>query len=137
MRVTTTKGLLSVVCFFLMVGLSWEVGAFDEDDLEKLRSTNKCSKCDLTGADLHGANLSKAKLTRANLSGADLTGTDLRNANLFGAKLTGANLTGADLSGANLLGTKLTGIQIDEQAISKVLIIPFHVFVSHTRSPTI
>ena len=121
------KQSLSVLglCFLLMVGFPWELGAFDEDDLEKLGSTNKCSKCDLTGADLHGANLSKAKLTRVNLSGADLTGTDLRNANLFGAKLTGANLTGADLSGANLLGTKLSGIQIDEQAIStnKILII--------------
>ena len=86
------KQSLSVLglCFLLMVGLPWELGAFDEDDLEKLGSTNKCSKCDLTGADLHGANLSKAKLTRVNLSGADLTGTDLRNANLFGAKLTGA-----------------------------------------------
>ena len=34
------------------------VGAFNSEDLEKLKSTNKCSECDLQSADLTGFNLS-------------------------------------------------------------------------------
>ena len=64
------KRSLSVVglCFFLMLGLSWEVGAFSEEDLEKLEATGSCVKCDLSGVNLSGAGL-----TEANLEGANLT----------------------------------------------------------------
>jgi hypothetical protein len=116
------------VCFLLMVGMSWEVGAYDKSDLKKLRATKQCNKCnlrevrlireDLTGANLTGAKLIKADLTeadltKANLTAADLwranlTGAKLKEANLTGAKLFRADLTGADLTGANLIGAKLT-----------------------------
>ena len=48
------KKLIAVSCFLLM-GLSWQVGAYDEDDLTKLKTTNQCLKCDLSQARLTGA----------------------------------------------------------------------------------
>ncbi len=56
------KQLLSIVglCLFLMVGISWQVGAYDEDDLEKLKATGDCSGCALSESDLAGANLTGA-----------------------------------------------------------------------------
>ncbi len=81
--------ILGFGCLLLM-GLSWQVGAYDERDLEKLAATMECVRCDLSGVDLVGV-----KLTKANLTGADLTGADLAGANLGKANLTGANLIGA------------------------------------------
>ncbi len=66
------KQSLSVVvsCFFLMIGLSWQVGAYDEDHLKNLLETNECLQGDLLKADL-----SLARLTGANLTGATFCGT--------------------------------------------------------------
>ena len=88
------KRSISIIplCFFLMVGLSWEVGAYDEGDLEKFRTTNECAGCDLTGANLFEANLEGAFLLGANLEGASLYLVNLKGANLKGANLKGANL---------------------------------------------
>ena len=80
------------LCFFLMMGISWQVGAYDEDDLEKLKSTGDCSGCDLSEVFLQGADLTEANLSDANLYDADLNG-----AILFAADLSGANLTWTDL----------------------------------------
>jgi uncharacterized protein YjbI with pentapeptide repeats len=79
-----------------MVGLSWEVSAFSEKDLEKLKATGECIDCDL--------------------SGADLSWLDLNGANLAGSNLTGANFYASDLTDANL-----TNIQIDEKALSTLM----------------
>ena len=80
------------ICLLSMVGFSGQVGAYDEKDVEKLKATGNCQKCDLSEANLEGANLEGANLEGANLEGADLGG-----ANLTGAKLEGANLEGAKL----------------------------------------
>ena len=66
------KQSLSVVvsCFFLTIGLSWQVGAYDEDHLKNLLETNECLQGDLLKADL-----SLARLTGANLTGATFCGT--------------------------------------------------------------
>ena len=71
--------------------------AFNENDLQKLKTTSECAGCDLSYAQLSGASLSNASLSNANLYGANLSG-----ANLSSADLTGANLSAADISGANL-----------------------------------
>ena len=78
---------ISILIFlglFLVAGTSF---AYEEKDLEKLKSGKSCENCDLSGIDLSNVNLQGA-----NLSGANLTG----------ANLTGANLTGANLEGANI-----------------------------------
>ena len=71
------------------------------EDLEKLKETNECPECDLSGANLEGAYLEEA-----NLSSAKLFSANLRNANLEGANLKGADLRKANLQGANLSGAK-------------------------------
>ena len=47
------------------------VGAFDPEHLKRLKETNECPKCDLSGANLKGANLKGANLEWANLQGAN------------------------------------------------------------------
>jgi|TARA_B110000093_G_C12614989_1_gene263703 uncharacterized protein YjbI with pentapeptide repeats len=71
--------------------------AADPADLQKLKDTGACIKCDLIaaylkGADLSHANLSGADLKSANLAGANLSGTNLRDANLSYARMNGAIL---------------------------------------------
>ena len=68
-RETTMKHTILGVGCLLLMGLSWHVGAFDEDDLKKLKATNECLKCDLSRVNLKGAYLYAANLTRANLTG--------------------------------------------------------------------
>ena len=104
---------LTVLIAFLMTFGS-QVNAFDPAHLQKLKDTNECIACDLSGANLNGADLSEAYLAYANLGTADLTsadlrGTDLDRANLGGADLNGANLAGATLKGASLNGADLIG----------------------------
>ena len=98
--------------------ITTEVG----NDLDKLKKTNVCVECDLSGANLGGANLGgadlyatnlyDANLRMANLTGANLRGANLRKANLTEANLTEANLYGSDLHGANfdgVIGADFTG----------------------------
>ena len=76
---------------------------FDNAQLQKFNSTNKCEKCDLSKAnfsnlDMYGVDLVGANLTGANLSGASFNDADLRDANLRGANIEGTNFSGAKLS---------------------------------------
>lgn len=90
-----------------------------KENLEKLKKTNSCRGCDLSGltinrtnlagADLEGADFSKTKFFLSNLSGANL-----RNANLKGASFGGTDLGEADLRGADLRGTSLEGAYLEE-----------------------
>ena len=82
------KQLLSIVglCLFLMVGMSWEVGAFSESDLKKLKVTGNCIKCDLSGVDLWGNDLNGANLPRADLTDANLTEAFVKGAIIEEAK---------------------------------------------------
>ena len=66
--------------------------AFDPADLQKLKDTNKCLRCDLTGAYMLGADLKGANLRGANLEDADLGGAYLMDVNLGYAYLNGAIL---------------------------------------------
>ena len=110
MKLTPTALTIAATIF------AGSASAFDPDDLQKLKYTNKCKSCDLSGANLHSTDLSNANLNGANLTEADLRfarlkDADLSNANLKGAILTadleGAFLNGAILSGANLKGANL------------------------------
>jgi uncharacterized protein YjbI with pentapeptide repeats len=115
-----------------------EVSAnYSQKDLDQLKNTNQCPRCDLRRADLRRAdlseanlrgadlrwanlsgailseaNLSEADLLRANLSGANLSGANLRGADLRWANLSGADLSGADLSGVRLIGANLSGADL-------------------------
>ena len=117
-----TAFFYSSICLFTF----WGCEKYPEKiqaNLNKLKSTNACSGCDLTEVKLIGfdlknvnlsgfANLSRVDLTNANLVNGNLTGAGLTGANLTGANLTGANLTGTNLTGTNLTGTNLTGANL-------------------------
>lgn len=83
--------------------------AFDAKQLQKLKTTTSCAKCDLSGADLSGLDLSYADLSGANLSGANLTNGTFYSGNLAGANLAGANLSGANFYDANLNKADMKG----------------------------
>ena len=99
----------------LVVGwcLSFQVLAYKEADLEKLKTTGSCERCDLSGADLYEIDLFKANLSGANLAGADLTLADLTLANLT----RGADLTGAVFDETNLSGADLRYATVDDDAL--------------------
>ena len=108
--------------------------AIVDNNIQKLKESNACQDCNLTGADLRradlrgadlrradlreaylrGANLREADLHGADLSKANLSGANLREADLSKANLTGANLTKANLTGANLTGADLFSANIDQ-----------------------
>ena len=66
----------------------------DPADLQKLKDTGACVKCNLSGANLMFANLELANLRNTNLTGAFLRGANLEGANLASADLTGAFMRG-------------------------------------------
>ena len=76
------KRLLPILLLVFSVG----VGAYDEDDLKKLKANKECIKCDLSGAYLAGENLSYANLSFADLTDANLDSADLERTNLTNAK---------------------------------------------------
>ena len=102
-----------------------EVSAnYSQKDLDQLKNTNQCPRCDLRRADLRRADLSEANLRGAdlrwaNLSGANLSGANLTNAFLYKANLSGANLYKANLSGARLYKANLSGAILSEANLSE------------------
>lgn len=108
--------VMAVVCFFVTLTVLY---GFDEKQIQVLKKTNNCKKCDLSGAKLNNLDLEYADLSSANLSGADLSNSMLSNANFSNANFSGANLSGANLSFANLSGANvskanLTNIFLDQ-----------------------
>ena len=112
----------SSICLFSFGGCE-KYSQKVQANINKLKSTNSCSGCDLTEVKLVGydlknanlsgfANLSRADLTNSNLTDANLTAAGLTEAKLTGANLTGANLKGANLTGANLKGATLKGANL-------------------------
>jgi hypothetical protein len=93
---TVLYGGVAVMLVQLML-VAGVVFAFDNAHLQKLNTTNKCEKCDLTNA---------------NLSGLDMYGANLAGANLADASFNDANLTDANLTGANIKGTNFAGAKL-------------------------
>jgi uncharacterized protein YjbI with pentapeptide repeats len=114
------KKVLCVGMVLVCLCLTWSLlYGFDEKQVQALKKTSKCPKCDLSGAKLSGLDLSYADLSSANLSGADLSNAsvyqgNLSKANLSGANLAGTNLFEVDLSGANLSKANLTKTYLDQ-----------------------
>ena len=77
---------------FTIVLVTTPVLRYKQEDLDKLRATNKCAPFDLRGADLSGAKLPKAKLRDSNLTGANLTSAVLLNAKIDFVDFSNAKL---------------------------------------------
>ena len=76
--------------YLIIFFISFELKAFDENDLLKLNNTNICLNCDLSNADLGGKNLKGSNLQGSTLKGSILIGTDLSYSNLLEVNLTSA-----------------------------------------------
>jgi uncharacterized protein YjbI with pentapeptide repeats len=116
--------LLAVMDVLIGVLSVGSAHAFDQADLNRLRTTGSCVSCDLSQAYLIGANLIGANLSQANLSEAYLTGANLRRTYLYRANLRDANLSGganlseAYMGGAYLYRTNLTGANLSGANLS-------------------
>jgi uncharacterized protein YjbI with pentapeptide repeats len=106
LKIVATVALLA--CF----GFAEQALGLNQLDLDQLKATNACPRCNLSGADLTQLNL-----TGVNLRGADLSGATLSQANLTNADLTGANLEGAVLNSVNLSGASLTGANLKSASL--------------------
>jgi uncharacterized protein YjbI with pentapeptide repeats len=98
--------IVFIAVFFLSLSsLSY---GFDEKQVQSLKKSNNCPKCDLSGANLANLDLTYADLSGANLTGADFSNTVLSNANLTNANLTNGNFTNVNFFEANLKGADIT-----------------------------
>ena len=114
------KGLLTVVMVvFCFCVTSTMLYGFDEKQVQTLKKTNNCKKCDLSGAKLNDLFLEYADLSGANLSGADLSNTMLQNANLQKANLSGANLSNVNLGFANLSGADVSKANLSKVSLDQ------------------
>lgn len=104
--------IVATVALLAWFGFAEQSLALNPLDLEQLKTTSACPRCNLSGADL-----SKQNLTGANFRGADLSGATLSQANLTNADFTGANLEGAILNSANLSGASLTGANLKSASL--------------------
>ena len=66
MKLTVTALTLAATLF------AGSASAFDPNDLQKLKDTNECFKCDLSGASLPLANLKGANFLRADIRSAEM-----------------------------------------------------------------
>ena len=78
-----SKKLILISALLLFASSGW---AYSETDLAKLKATNACEGCDLSGVNLRKANLTDANLTGTNLTGANLAKINLKEADLDGVK---------------------------------------------------
>ncbi len=109
-----------IVTFAMLacLGFAQQALAVNQQDLEQLRATAACPRCDLSGADFANANLTGVNLRDANLKGANFTQANLRGADLTGADLTGAVLNNTNLSGASLTGALMKSASLENADLS-------------------
>ena len=98
-KMKIVKRTLVMTALAVPIAIGSPANGFDKMDLQKLKLTKACERCNLSGANLREAELSGAILAYANLIDAELGGV-----NLSFAKLSHIDLRGADLWGANLMG---------------------------------
>jgi uncharacterized protein YjbI with pentapeptide repeats len=101
---TTARAGGVLFILWLLTGLCY---GFNPADLEKVKNTNRCEECDLTGADMAGSVMNDVRLANAKIAGAKMAGADLSSGDLSGADLSGADLSRADLSYTNLWHARL------------------------------
>ena len=99
-------------------GFAAQANALNQQDLDQLKKTGSCPRCDLSGADLTLLNLANANLRETNLKGATLTQVNLTQADLTGANLEAAVLNSANLSYASLTGANLKSASLENADLS-------------------
>jgi len=99
------KRMMVMVCIGVFLGIFLipsGAAAWNDVQLQQLRTKNHCPNCDLRGANLQWADLRGANLSGADLSGAILSGANMTEANMTKVNLSGAILSRADMTVANM-----------------------------------
>jgi uncharacterized protein YjbI with pentapeptide repeats len=91
----------------------------DPRDIERLKQTGECERCNLVGADLRNANLRDAKLKDANLEAANLSGANLQNANFKRANLRAVNFRNAIIQDTDFSEANLKDAMIDYRELER------------------
>jgi uncharacterized protein YjbI with pentapeptide repeats len=91
----------------------------DPRDLERLKQTGECERCNLVGADLRHANLREAKLKDSNLEAANLSGANLQNANFKRANLRAVNFKNAIIQDTDFSEANLKDAMIESQDLER------------------
>ncbi len=91
----------------------------DPRDIQRLKQTGECERCNLVGADLRNANLRDAKLKDANLEAANLSGANLQNANFKRANLRAVNFRNAIIQDTDFSEANLKDAMIDYQELER------------------
>ncbi|MDJ0795724.1 MAG: pentapeptide repeat-containing protein [Calothrix sp. MO_167.B12] len=110
--------IVASITLISVLGLVTQAWAVNEGDLQKLKETGVCPRCDLSGADMSQLNLFGANLRNANLQSAILSESNLENADFTGANLESANLNSSNLKGASFTGANLKSASLENSDLS-------------------
>ena len=118
-------GIIRFMLLIFFISASVNAFAFEEADLNQLKSSNRCPQCNLQGAnlswmDLQGANLQGANMLAASLEGAVLHGVNFAASNLRAANLRGTDLRKINFRAAVLVGTNFAGADLTEADLRDV-----------------
>jgi uncharacterized protein YjbI with pentapeptide repeats len=116
--------LFTTAMLFTVLGMVQTAYGADPRDVQRLKQTGECERCNLVGADLRNANLRDAKLKDANLEAANLSGANLQNTNFKRANLRAVNFRNAIIRDTDFSEANLKDAMIDyrelEQGDAKV-----------------
>lgn len=104
--------IISVMLIVPLMVCHSTADAANPEDVQRLKTTKRCERCDLSGANLSGLDLSGAKVMDSDLTNANLSGANLVNAELMIANASRANFAKARLTNANLSGTVFVGANL-------------------------
>jgi uncharacterized protein YjbI with pentapeptide repeats len=111
--------LCAVVLLSSALGMVQAAQGADPRDMQRLKQTGECERCNLVGADLRNANLRDAKLKDSNLEAANLAGANLQNANFKRANLRAVNFKNAIIQDTDFSEANLKDAMIDYQDLER------------------
>jgi uncharacterized protein YjbI with pentapeptide repeats len=111
--------LYTVVTLCTVLGMVQTARGADPRDVQRLKQTGECERCNLVGADLRNANLRDAKLKDANLEAANLSGANLQNTNFKRANLRAVNFRNAIIQDTDFSEANLKDAMIDYRELER------------------
>ncbi|WP_404789418.1 pentapeptide repeat-containing protein [Altericista sp. CCNU0014] len=111
--------LYTVATLSAVLGMVQAARGADAGDLQRLKQTGECERCNLVGADLRNANLRDAKLKDSNLEAANLSGANLQNTNFKRANLRAVNFKNAIIQDTDFSEANLRDAMIDYRELER------------------
>jgi uncharacterized protein YjbI with pentapeptide repeats len=111
--------LYPVVTLCAVLGMVQTARGANPRDLQRLKQTGECERCNLVGADLRNANLRDGNLKDANLEAANLAGANLQNTNFKRANLRAVNFKNAIIQDTDFSEANLKDAMIDYRELER------------------